>query len=574
MEYKLTDNLLARLEEKKAAREHQVRRHLAWDEIYSLYRNKVKTNRLTQRQAVNIPLMKETIKTILSKIDEPPTVDWKEKSGDMMKELVYQSIWDDQFRKNKFELKDILDKKYVLMYGLSTKMLNVTPTGISIDVLDPYDIVYDPMMNPLDMDSARYIVRQNIFKPLKEILADDRYTKEGKESLKMLADDSKGVYITGQNKEEYEKKLERIKNMGVSSVDFPTWAGGDKIVNLCEHYYLYWNGYEFEKRVCVYAEDTIALLDEKLEDLIGVDKWPFVMWSEDPQLQDVYADGIGDLVLTPNKIINIWFSQQAENRTLRNFQMHWYDSTVQGYKPQTYEPGPGIMLPAPGDPNKTIMPVEISGLDETLTAIQFLTQVVERGTGATAIEKGAGETKEQTLGEVKILVGKAMERITTITKFYRNSWFELASKWDEMMQANNFKKIKLYKTGKSGKVYEKVVYNSDWKSDAGYTPNVRSASEQEQEQTKTMQRFLFVQSQFPHNTALRKIAQKKELQLLGLTPDELRDVENAQTESDTMDQQQQQSQIDQGGQDQQNLMKEAEAKLQQLNGQVNPIQAQ
>ena len=250
--------------------------------------------------------------------------------------------------------------------------------------------------------------------------------------------------------------------------------------------------------------------------------------------------------------------------------MHWYDSTVQGYKPQTYEPGPGMMLPAPGDPSKTIMPVAISGLEETLEAIKFLTQVVERGTGATAIEKGAGESKEQTLGEVKILVGKAMERITTITKFYRNSWFELASKWDEMMQANNFKKIKLYKTGKSGKVYEKVVYNSDWKSEAGYTPNVRSASEQEQEQTKTMQRFLFVQTQFPNNQALRKIAQRKELESLNLTPDELRDIENSQTKSDEMETQQQQSQIDQGS-DQQNMMKEAEAKLQQLNGQMNPM---
>lgn len=561
---KIEDKLLARIDEKKTARTHQERRHAAWDEIYSLYRNKVKTNRLTQRQAVNIPLMKETIKTILSKIDEPPTVDWKERSGDQMKELIYQAIWDDQFRKDKFELKDIVDKKYVLMYGISSKMLNLTSDGVTIDVLDPYDIVYDPMMNPLDIETARFIIRQNIFKPLKEILADDRYTEEGRNSLKMLASEAPGTYITGTNKEEYEKKLERIKNMGVNSSDFPTWAGGDKIINLCEHYYLYWNGKKFEKRVCVYAEDQIALLDEKLTDLIGVEFWPFVVWSEDPQLNDIYTDGIGDLVLTPNKIINIWFSQQAENRTLRNFQMHWYDATKQGYKPQTYEPGPGMMLPAPGNPNETIMPVAVSGLEETLESINWLTQVVERGTGATAIEKGAGESKEQTLGEVKILVGKALERITTITKFYRSSWFELSTKWDAMMQANNFKKISLYKTGDSGKVYEKVVYSSDWKSEAGYIANVRSASEQEQEQNKTMQKFLFVQSQFPNNQALRKIAQNRELKLLGLTPDELRDIENAQDQADQMDMQQKQAQIQQQ-QPEDDLMGEVQSKLQQLN---------
>jgi hypothetical protein len=427
------------------------------------------------------------------------------------------------------------------------------------------------MMNPLDMDTARFIVRQNIFRSLREILADERYEDKGKNSLKIWSLDGAGIMQTQQNKEEWEKKLERIKSMGVTSDEFADFAGGDTIVQLCEHFYLKWNKNKFEKRVCVYAEDHIVLMDKSLKELIGVDSWPFVMWGEDPQLNDLYCDGVGDLVLTPNKIINIWFSQQAENRTLRNFQMHWYDASIQGYKPQTYEPGPGMMLPAPGDPSKTIKPVDISGLDETLTAINFLTSVVERGTGATAIEKGTGEQKEQTLGEVKILVGKAMERVTTITKFYRNSWYELATKWDEMMQANSFKKIQLYKTGKSGKVYEKVVYPSDWKSEAGYEPNVRSTLEQEAEQTKTMQKYLFVSAQFPNNPALRKISQRKQLESLKLTPDELSEIEMAQNQQDEMETQQKQANIAQGNagpaQDQQ-MLDQIQSKLQAINGQA------
>lgn len=35
-------------------------------------------------------------------------------------------------------------------------------------------------------------------------------------------------------------------------------------------------------------------------------------------------------------------------------------------------------------------------------------------------------------------------------------------------------------------------------------------------------------SQFPNNTALRKIAQKRELEMLDLTPEELRQVEEAE----------------------------------------------
>src|SRR3990172_4000750 len=108
--------------------------------------------------------MKETIKTMLSRIDDAPNVEWKELSGDEQKELIYQEIWNDNFKQNKIELVDVIDKKNVLLYGISTKMLNVKKDSIEVSVLDPYDVLYDPLTNVWDIESARYIVRRNIFK--------------------------------------------------------------------------------------------------------------------------------------------------------------------------------------------------------------------------------------------------------------------------------------------------------------------------------------------------------------------------------------------------------------------------
>lgn len=530
--FDLNDLMMKLQREKKAAREFQERKHADWNENYELSRNKIKTNRLTQRQAVNIPLMKETEKTILSRIDDAPNVEWKEKSGDEFKELVFQEIWNEQFRKGKFEWKDILDKKNVIRYGLSTKMLNPRDGVVDVQVLDVFDVTFDPLMNPMDTESARFIIRQNIFRSLREILADERYTKQGRDKLRLWASTDAGLVQSSQNKEEMNKRNERLRAMGVDDTSFATFAGGDVVVSLTEHFTLMWdtNKKAFEKRVVVYADDCYELLNDKLEDLIGVDFWPFVVWMEDPETNDIYPDSIDDLVRVPNKLANVWFSQQAENRTLQNFQMHWYDATVQGYQPQTYEPGPGRMLPAPGNPNETIMPVAINGLDETFNAIEFVTRIVERATGATAIEKGVGEDKQTTLGEVQILVGKAMERASAMVKFYRGSWYELAWKWEAMMQANASKKVTLYKTASTGKIFSKTFYPSDWKSKAGYEPMVRSSSEQEQEQTKMIQKFQFVLSQFPSNPVLRRIAQKRELEILDLTPDELKQVEEAEEE--------------------------------------------
>ena len=209
--------------------------------------------------------------------------------------------------------------------------------------------------------------------------------------------------------------------------------------------------------------------------------------------------------------------------------MHWFLPGA-NYTPQTYTPGPGVMLPAPpgDDINKVIKPVEISGLDDTMVAIQALTTIVERGTGATAIEKGEGQQGSQTLGEVEILVGKSVERTIGMAKFYRMAWYEVAWKWNKMMHANKPKVLKLYKTGRSGKIYSKKVYASDWKSTEGYEPQIISSSEQEQESFKTIQKFTFVVQQFPNNQALKEIAQKRMLDVLDLSPEELKAVEDAE----------------------------------------------
>ncbi len=527
-------NLTTKMErckaEKKSALELRERKHIDWDDNYLLFRNKVKTNRLTQRQAVNIPLMKETVKTMLSSIDEPPEIEWKERAGDDQKQLYYQEVWNEQAKKNKFDLIDVLDKKSVLLYGISTRKLNIDDDGVCISVLDPYDISFDPLMNPWDIESARYIVHTNIFRSVREILADDRYSKEGKDQLKTWSLSVPGITQSQKNKEEWEKKMERMKAMGLREDEFKLFAGGDRIVNLTEHCTLIWDtkSLKFEKRVITYADDSIELLDQSLDEALGVDFWPYVIWSEDPEINDIYPDSIADLVRVPNKVINIWFSQLIENRTLKNFQMHWY-SPIQGYTPQTYTPGPGVMLPAPpgDDINKVIKPVQIDGLDDTMLAIQAITTIVERGTGASAIEKGQPEQGQQTLGEVKILVGKAAERATAMAKFYRMAWYELSCKWDKLMHANAPKFIKLHKIGRDGKAYPKTITKGDWVSEAGYEPIVRSSSEQENEKTKTIQQFLFIMNQFPNNSALKRIGQKRMLEVVDLSPEELRQVEEA-----------------------------------------------
>lgn len=537
----VTDELMLKLiKEKQIAYDFQQRRHEDWNENYELNRNKVHLNRITQRQAVNIPLMNETVKTLLSKIDEPPSIDFKEKGGDRMKEIVIQAMWDEDYDKLNFEGVDMQDKKTVILQGRGFKKLNFLDEKFDIDALENFDVVVDPLVNPLDIETSRFLVHQNIFRSLRQVLANPNYLQSGKDALKAHLSTKEGIIQSHESLEALEAKRQRLVAMGVESEEFDRFTGGDAVCNLSEHYTMLWDPArkEFVRYVVVYVDDKIQLLKKPLKELLGVEFLPFVTWGEDIETADFWSDSPADLVRTPNKILNIWFSQMIENRTLKNFQMHWYDSTKKGFQPQPHTPGPGRMLPAPGNPKDTIMPVNISGLEDTLTMIDFLIKLVERGTSATAIEKGVSEKSQITLGEVEVLVGKSMERTMSLAKFYRRSWKELAEKWYKILEANDGSVRTLYKSTSKGKLIAKKVKPDQWKSKDGYQIEARSTSEQESEKISGLKKLLAVRQQFPNNPALQSILQRRTLEIIDLTPEELREVEEAERKAQEVQPQQ------------------------------------
>jgi hypothetical protein len=147
-------------------------------------------------------------------------------------------------------------------------------------------------------------------------------------------------------------------------------------------------------------------------------------------------------------------------------------------------------------------------------------------------------------------------------KFYRGSWEELAIKWSALMHANAPKMIELYKIGSDGNIYPKSVYPSDWVSKFGYDPIVSSTSEQEQSDIKNMQKFQYALSQSPQNSALRKIAQKRQLGMLDLTPQEMTEVQDAEDKLI----EQQNAQAMGGTPEEQALMANAQNQMKQLQG--------
>lgn len=512
------------------------RRHQAWTEIYELFRNTVITNRLTQRQSVNVPLMKATIRTILSRASDPADLEFEDYDNDGMREIVMNAYVDKVLEDNKYELLDIVDKKNVGLYGRGSTKLNIVDGMPKITVHDPFDVLFDRYTLPWDIDTARRITHLGIFRSIADIEQNPLYDATAIAALKEYFASRKGLVKAGVNEQLMVERAQRMLEMGVPDALSP--ALGETYVELVEIQQKVWDEAKKEDviHVIVVAEGAHILMDKPLQDILNVNFFTWTSWTDDPEATDVYSDGTGDIVLTPNKVLNVYFSQMVESEVLRGYGMNFYNSALpgqEGWSPLGYVPAPWGFYPVPGDPNTVIKHIDIPQSDSRMSEMDLITKMVESATAASAIEKGDTPEGAQTLGEISLMAAKADERMKDVPKFARIHAKQLGKKLADLIVANTdkLKPVTLYKKSAGGTYWEKTIKPSDLKAKKGYNCVVTLKAEKEADSLKEIQKLKIGASQFPMNVPLQRILSDRMLSWLELSPDEKKEVQDYETQN-------------------------------------------
>ena len=487
-----TNNLVSEhVKEKLESYDFKKRKFQQWNENYALYRDKVKTNRLTQRQAINIPVMRETIQTWISKIDEPPELKFKSRGNSSKHkngEIVMDEMWKYYFDKLKLDILDNVDKKIVGLQGRSFKIAGMNRGSFFIDIIDPYDIEISPRANPFDLNSAQYIIRTNIFRPLKQILANGKYDSDAKKQLKYYMASKEGIIKAQETYDAYLEKQQRLKDMGTQNDD--EYNVSQILVEINESYKLVWDATnnQFVRHLIIIAADKYVLFNKPLKEAIGLSRLPIVTWADDPDLNDIWCDGKGDAVRTINKVVNMYISQDVENRAYRNFGMYFFDTKNGTYKPSGFEPKPFGMFGVPGNPKDVLKQVEIPVLNDTNQQIQFLKDMIQSSVAQTPAERGEQTKSRTTLGEVELNLQQSQGRNSVSAKHYRRCWEEIGEIFYELVSNNNLGVMK---------------------SDADARDQFM------------LQKTQYVLNAFKDNPEAIKIAKRKQLELMDWTSDEI-----------------------------------------------------
>jgi hypothetical protein len=524
---------------KESGYNYRERRQEDWLENYTLYRDKVTINRLTQRQSVNIPLMKQTIRTLLKDVDDMPVLYFENLDNDETAEVFLNEYWKWTVEQNNLEIQDIVDKKQVFLFGRSFDQWQVVDGKIKVTIQDPQDILVSRYTDPTNIHSSRFLVHTHIFKPLSELEANPMYDKEAIKQLKAFYATEQGLIKASDNLDMLTEKNRKLAEMGVDDIDDPIL--GETYVELCLHF-VYRNdekdseGNTLDEQLFLYVEaDSQQILSKKpLEEVIGKTKdnywqthYPYNSWADDVERQDFWSDGIADIVRTPNKVVNSWFSQLVENRTLRNFGMHYYDSSIEGFQPSTFNPIPWGWYGVPGKPSEIMQKVDIPDLSESLDEMQYVIGLVEKATGATATQQGAKVERNITLGEVQLALGEAKERIRGMSKFYTPCWKQRGVMFLKLIEAaaDKLDAVKIYKQGRNTRqIFAREISPKDWQTKSGYQTKVWSQDEKRSQDVETLQKLNAVKSFMPDNPKLDEVYKRKLLEFGGLNPEDINEI--------------------------------------------------
>lgn len=533
---KIDPELQMLLNNKESGYNYRERRQADWLENYTLYRDKVTVNRLTQRQSVNFPLMKQTVKTLLKDVDDMPVLYFENLDNDKQKELFLNEYWKLTVKENKMTLQDIVDKRQVFLFGRSFDQWQIVDGKIKMTIQDPQDILVSRHCDPFDLNSSRFLIHTHIFVPLATLSKNLDYDQAKIKKIKNFHATEMGILKSEHNSEMQSEKNRKMQVMGVSDVDNPVL--GETWVELTLHF-VYRDSEKdgVDEELCLYveADDQEIIMKKPLEEVIGetVDNYwqnhyPYPSWADDVERQDFWSDGVGDIIRTPNIVLNSWLSQLVENRTLRNFGMHYYDSSDTDFVPQTFNPVPWGWYPAPkGKPSDTIMKVDIPDLSGSLDEIEYITTMAEKASGATATQQGVQTARKVTLGEVELALGEAKERVKGMSKFYTPAWEQRGEIFLKLVEAgaDKLEAVTIYKKGKNtSKIFSREIGPNDWKSKLGYQVKVWSQDEKDANDTEVLQKLNLATQVMPGNPKLIEVTQRKTLEFVGLLPDEINDI--------------------------------------------------
>jgi hypothetical protein len=192
------------------------------------------------------------------------------------------------------------------------------------------------------------------------------------------------------------------------------------------------------------------------------------------------------------------------------------------FVPVGFKPRPFAMFGVPGNPREIMEQIKIDALGDTTNQIEYLKNMIESSVAQTPTRRGI-EDGQRTLGEIQLNLSQANKMTSVDMKQYRNSWYEIAVIFTELID-KNFQRTTLEAENIDGELKTKEITYKDIEVSGGYKPFPVYKTDKVGEDNETIQKTQYVINNLQGNPVALSISVRKQLEALGYSVQEIEQI--------------------------------------------------
>ena len=488
---------------------------------------------LSKRSNIDLRLMKGFEDTLLSKIKEPLTIKFgPTEDADTRKARKVTALFELETSpaKQNWRYKDLLGKKLALPSGrcISKVYATAKPYKHHRDPIDHYDFLIDPLAGGYDIELARYLGQDNIFKSRYDLQNNKSYDKARVKELIESTSESD----TDVTDNQYKEKQNRLAVIGLNGSDYN--AQKDGLFKLLE-WYTTINGKRWyilcslDKKIIIKRKPWEEMT--KADEESGLPLWPFSSWAYYPDLFNFWSqspmDSVREIFQTRNIVINQAIdNNEAKNKPMKSFDPKVYTNSAL----LEYEPDRNIPVASGQDPKTGLFIHETADIYDPKLLNDVLEDIASKVTGVTPASQGVAQGSQK----VGIYYGDQQE-VANRMSLFEESYF-MADIHSAQLYLNGLldkldedRAVKMI--GTNGVEWDKLK-----KEDLGqYDIMISGGSTQEKlDAIKMKQKADFVTRQIKNPSINPKSLAELDAEVSGLDNDQIKKLFTKDTEDDEM----------------------------------------
>jgi hypothetical protein len=419
------------LEEYKKSLDFKQGRITDWHNTEDQYAGKVKKT-LKSRFNAPLPIMSGFEHTLLSKIDEPPSLKFEtDQESEEKATKKVQAFYENISTRDDYdwELLDLDGKKQAIKYGRTVYRCygeSDPKFRFNLELVDIYDFYFDPM-GGADLERHRFLGFDNIFKDKYDLIEQAKAGDYDRSQVQKLLTATEPLK-PNPNDNIYLNKQNRLASLNLDSISY-NYAGKDQY-KFIEGFTI-WKGKRFK---CLFnAETGIWLKAIPLIEDFESELWPAASWAP-------YRDPFNFLSLAPAdeirpiaEIMRVLANQELDNRNKINYGMRAYDPDVFPEPAQLEWRPDGLVAVKSGSASvqggieRGIYSFKTEHFSGTIDIVNWLDDMLGRKSGVTA---GAqGQSDESKVGIYLGNIQQVADRLGLQNKYYRKCWSAIGKRF-------------------------------------------------------------------------------------------------------------------------------------------------